>query len=336
MHLLISALNVVAIAVFLAIVFTAATAFLGRRVGYAAIALVIVAGVTALHYLLNHSWTLVGKIAADLIVPSLMGWAGFYLATKEVENVAEKRLWQWLFGGLALFGITIGVLVELQLDEDHTNEINGLKENINELQTHVRVDMMTTITDYNNAHPQHPVSVEQVADLLRLCGRIVPAVSQQALPQNTQTAARKLVAPQALVPYHTPVIQSAPKMFSSTGEIVGTNIGPGGGRSLRIRVRMRDIPDTGPYAQGGRAGPDRLLGDSDPNNYVYVDSKCIQQWTPENIQLKFDSNFWPQIIYRVQGRADNIHATAPQPDDLEVGYQIYGPDGDSSNWLYVK
>ena len=42
-HLLISALNVVAIAVFLAIVVTAATAFLGRRAGYAAIALVIVA-----------------------------------------------------------------------------------------------------------------------------------------------------------------------------------------------------------------------------------------------------------------------------------------------------
>jgi hypothetical protein len=288
------------------------------------------------HYTFHHSWALIGKIAADIIVPSLMAWAGVHLAA-EVKTGTERKLWQSVFAMLAIFGVVVGILVELQVDDDHTTEINEMKGTIGDLQLKIKVDMMTTMTDYNNAHPQNPVTLGQVTDLLKLYGRTVPvAVPQQLVPQNTQATARQLVAPQAVVPYHAPVIQSAPKMFSSTGQIVGTNIGPGGGRSLRIRVRVKESAQVGAYMQSARAGPDRLLADSEPLNYVYVSPKYIQQWTDNNIQLAFDSTFWQNLVLMVKRRADNIHATAPQPSDMEVGYQIYGPDGDSSNLMYVK
>jgi hypothetical protein len=149
---------------------------LGRRFFYVGLLLSVSLSILRLHYGLQYSWTFVGKIAADFAVPLVMGWAGVHLAA-DVKAEREKKLWQAVFAMLAIFGLVVSFLVEVQLDEDHKREVNNLRINIKD-------DVTTAILRYNETNPQHPVTSEQFAELARsLSGKqnTVAAITPQAI-----------------------------------------------------------------------------------------------------------------------------------------------------------
>ena len=94
-----------------------------------------------------------------------MGWAGVHLAA-EVKDKRERNLWQAVFALLAVFGLVVGFLVEKQLDEDHQTEIGNFRNGIKQ-------DMNIALVDYNNTHPQHPITSEQFeAVIASVAGRL--------------------------------------------------------------------------------------------------------------------------------------------------------------------
>lgn len=141
---------------------------LRQRFFYVALLLTIVLGFLRLHYGLHYSWTFVGKIAVDFAVPLAMGWAGVHLAA-EVKDHKERTLWQAVFALLAIFGLVVGFLVERQLDMDHKTEMGDLRSGI-------RTDMTTALIEYNNAHPQHQVTIEQFKEITK--GLTAPTASR--------------------------------------------------------------------------------------------------------------------------------------------------------------
>jgi hypothetical protein len=80
-----------------------------------------------LHYRLGYDWTLLGKIAANAVVPLIMAWLGNHLAVEVKESNRERALWRAGFALLAVCGIIGSFLVESALDGEHKKEVNDLK-----------------------------------------------------------------------------------------------------------------------------------------------------------------------------------------------------------------
>lgn len=154
MQYAIQALDILTVAMALALAATVRRSFF-----YLSLFLCIVLGILRLHYGLQYSWTFVGKITADFAIPLMMGWAGVHLAA-EIKADRERKLWQAVFGLLAVFGLITSFLVERQLDVDHKTEIGDLRGGIKD-------DVTTAIFRYNESHPQHPVTSEQFAEFTR-------------------------------------------------------------------------------------------------------------------------------------------------------------------------
>jgi hypothetical protein len=110
------------------------------------------------HFHFHISWTLLGKVGVNAVIPSVMAWAGNYLASASTESRREKRLWRALFIALAVIGIIGSFFVESQMDRDHTTEIIGLQS---------RLD---GIGMFLEKHPPAGFTKEQTSALLQIIG----------------------------------------------------------------------------------------------------------------------------------------------------------------------
>jgi hypothetical protein len=112
------------------------------------------------HRNFDVSWTVLGKIGVNAVIPLVMALVGNYLAAEIKESVVEKRLWRALFIALAVIGTIGSFIVETQLDAEHKKEIGSLREGIKE-------DLAKGFIDYNAAHPGHPLTSEQYIELTK-------------------------------------------------------------------------------------------------------------------------------------------------------------------------
>jgi hypothetical protein len=164
MNLVILALDALTLVVALVL-----AALLRRHFVYIAFLIFCMVSIVRLHYGLGYSWTFVGKVGADFTVPLVMAWAGVHLAA-EVKADTERKLWQGMFALLAVFGIVVSFLVEVQLDKDHKTETDNLRGGIRE-------DVATAILKYNETHPSHPIT----SDLYQI---IKGAMAEKLRPNN--------------------------------------------------------------------------------------------------------------------------------------------------------
>lgn len=294
---------------------------LRRSFFYAALLLFVPLGTVYLHYGLLYSWTFAGKIAADFVVPIAMGWAGGYLAA-EVKEGREKKLWQIVFGLLAIFGIVVSFLVERQLDEDHIKEMANLREGI-------RNDFTGAMLKYNEQHPQHPVTSDQFLAMEKSLSEIqnrtasanaIPPTPLTTLGQPTLGAAPlgQPAVPAAQLGGNqpqkiAPVILSAPSTLSG-GEIKGTRFGFIRG-SIYLHPRIKPSRTT-----TGTRNPDQLIAATPSLNDVPLDDSFIQSWGDTSIQLKMPDNFG--FLKEICEFAKTHGTPTPNTSDVEIGFQV--------------
>jgi len=146
------------------------------------------------------------------------------------------------------------------------------------------------------------------------------------------------VQPSTLQParHGTPIILSAPKMFTEgRATITGKNFGSTPS-NLRIRFRVKESDRTGLYKEGMRVGPTALLGELEASNIIWVDEQIIAKWTDTSIELDIPLGYWQRFTGWMAVVAKNRDLAPPDSRDLEAGYQIFGRDGPTSAWFYEQ
>ncbi len=259
-----------------------------------------------------------------------MAWAGNYLAARSSETASEKRLWQGLFITLTLLWLGESFWVLSTEDEQHRQEMADLK---NEM----KGDVTTAIIDYNNAHPQHQITSEQLAAFTKsLNERKNAAVppSPAVIPALRTGQAQGSPANPPDQPLIRPVIISAPRI-NTNGVITGQHFGSIS-PDVYLHIRVKLSAQIGDYGPGGIVGPDKLFGNLDPSNYIKF-AGVIRRWNDNSIALEFPLGYWDQLYETVTSQAHYRGLTPPRRSDLEVGYQVRRKDEDSmSEWFYAK
>jgi hypothetical protein len=129
------------------------------RFFYAAFGLFVVLSVLRLHYGLQYSWAFLGRYGVNVAIPLVMAWAGNHLAAKSSDSPTEKRLWRALFVTLTVLALGGSFWALSQEDKNHKLELLALRGDI-------KADFTKVILQYNEAHPQHPITSEQYAEIL--------------------------------------------------------------------------------------------------------------------------------------------------------------------------
>lgn len=119
------------------------------------------------HFHFQISWTLLGKVAVNAGVPSVMAVAGNYLASALTESDQQRRAWRALFIALALFGLVVSLWLEIELDREHKSEIRGLRNDIGN-------DFMAQLVKYNQDHPQHQITLQEFSEIARGIKQVPP------------------------------------------------------------------------------------------------------------------------------------------------------------------
>jgi hypothetical protein len=127
------------------------------------------------HLVLNYPWVFVGRLTAEFVVPLVMAWAGVHLAA-DVKEQNQRQLWQFVFGALFFVGFTGGVFVEIKLDHDHKQELDNQRLGM-------KGDMIEALAKYNEAHPQHEVTIEQFQKIVQPLFSARPSAPQSSQPE---------------------------------------------------------------------------------------------------------------------------------------------------------
>ncbi len=177
------------------------------------------------------------------------------------------------------------------------------------------------------ANPPKGITIGQLSSfaeglLRRRDASSIPPSAPSIAPQRSETH------PAAAQPDPLPpLILAAPKMFRD-GEIRGVNFGNARGQ-ISIHLRVRPSKRSGPYEQLG----DMLIGNLRASNFQNLDDKFIQQWSDTSIQLVFPSGYKDFVISNITQKAESRALKPPAEEDVEVGFQIMGQNG-QSDWFY--
>lgn len=133
-----------------------------------------------LHRRLLVSWIVLGKVGVYALVPLIMAGFGNYLAAETTKSNSEKRLWRFLFFTVAVVGVAGSLLLEIQLEHDHNNELAHL-------QIGIKGDMTEALVNYNKQNPNSQITLEQFAALIK---PLSPSSGSTApnTPRTTQNA----------------------------------------------------------------------------------------------------------------------------------------------------
>jgi hypothetical protein len=140
-------------------------------------------------YLHSHygvSWTVLGKVGVNAVIPLVMALVGNYLAAEIEDSITEKRLWRAPFCAVALLGIVGSLFVEIQLEREHKTENRELRGGIRE---DFREDLADVIVTFNKTNvPKNRITGEQFKGLAEIADGTAGAPAPPVIPRTAHFA----------------------------------------------------------------------------------------------------------------------------------------------------